>query len=423
MPTTEHSKMWRPPFPLPLTTTIVAILLTGIAHGVLLRPAPPLRGPSWSPPPSRTSTSRNEKSKRSSSGGGFGKQRPSDLRLKTKSKPTDRNFVYAGPLRPHPRSPPRVVDPSLVLSLPDYALDGRPKRSSSSIAIKTPEQIAKMRSAGRVAREVLDVAASLVRPGVATDDIDRAVHEACLERGAYPSPLNYRNFPKSCCTSVNEVICHGIPDSRPLREGDVVNVDVTAYLDGYHGDCSEMFAVGGREALDEEGRRLIQTTYDSWIRAMEAVRPGADYNVVGKEVEGWIVPRGYSTVREFCGHGIGSVFHEAPNVYHYAVDRPLGTMEAGHVFTVEPMICEGLADPYLWEDGWTATTVDGKRSAQFEHTLLVTEDGVEALTGKSEGSPLQFWEEESEVRKGVWLGTSQRARERAEQLNKILLPS
>lgn len=205
---------------------------------------------------------------------------------------------------------------------------------------------------------------------------------------------------------------------RPLEEGDILNVDITVYLDGYHGDCSEMFVVGGREALDEAGRDLIQATYDCWVQSMELVRPGANYNVIGRSIQEHVAPRGYSTVRSFCGHGIGRVFHTAPNIYHYTVNQPLQEMRAGHVFTIEPMICEGIPDPYMWRDDWTATTADGKRSAQFEHTLLVTEDGVEALTGKIESSPLQFWEEESAIRKGIWLGTSEGARERAKELNR-----
>lgn len=274
-----------------------------------------------------------------------------------------------------------------------------------------------MRASGKAAREVLDIAGRVVKAGVTTDEIDAAVHAACLERGAYPSPLNYRKFPKSCCTSVNEVICHGIPDMRPLEDGDIVNIDITVYLDGFHGDCSEMFVVGGKEALDENGQKLIQTTYDCWVQSMELVKPGVNYNTIGKSIQEYVEPKGFSTVRSFCGHGIGQTFHCQPNIYHYTVNQPLDDMVAGHVFTIEPMICEGLNQAYSWPDDWTATTVDGKRSSQFEHTLLITEDGVEALTGKLEDSPLQFWEEESAIRKGIWLGTSGNARERAEELN------
>ncbi|KAL3784712.1 hypothetical protein HJC23_007721 [Cyclotella cryptica] len=408
-----------------LVSGLVAVCSFGdetMVTGFLVSPSTTLTL-SRQPPHSSTSTSlhMNKRTtvRKSGGGGGFGKKVTS-LNIRTK-KPSN-NFVYAGPLRPYPQSPQAVVDSSTVLAVPDYAYDGTPKKkgSSAEIEIKSPEEIVKMRAAGKAAREVLDMAGGMVQPGVTTDEIDKAVHAACIERGAYPSPLNYRKFPKSCCTSVNEVICHGIPDERPLEEGDIVNVDITVYLDGYHGDCSEMFVVGGKEALDDDGRKLIQTTYDSWIQAMEIVRPGVDYNAIGKIIQDYVTPKGYSTVRSFCGHGIGSTFHTAPNIYHYTINQPLGQMKPGHVFTIEPMICEGLPDPYMWEDDWTATTVDGKRSAQFEHTLLVTEDGVEALTGKLDSSPLQFWEEESAIRRGIWLGTSQEATEKADVLNKKL---
>ncbi|KAL3765519.1 hypothetical protein ACHAWO_011117 [Cyclotella atomus] len=360
-------------------------------------------------------------SKSTGGGGGFGKKAPV-ISIRTKKKSLD-TFQYTGSLRPFPQSPQLIVDPSTVLAIPDYAYDGIPKKKGppGDIEIKKDHDIEKMRAAGRCAREVLDLGGSMVTPGVTTDEIDAVVHAACLERGAYPSPLNYRNFPKSCCTSVNEVICHGIPDKRPLEKGDIVNLDITVYLDGYHGDCSEMFVVGGKEALDEKGQNLIQTTYDCWLSAMQCVKPGTDYNVIGKVIQDYVSPKGYSTVRSFCGHGIGNVFHMQPNIYHYTVNQSLGEMRVGHVFTIEPMICEGLSNPYMWGDDWTATTGDGGRSAQFEHTLLVTEDGVEAFTGKIETSPLQFWEEESTVGKGVWLGTSAAARERADKLNEKLL--
>eukprot|EP00579_Thalassiosira_antarctica_P011709 CAMPEP_0201911422 /NCGR_PEP_ID=MMETSP0903-20130614/2358_1 /ASSEMBLY_ACC=CAM_ASM_000552 /TAXON_ID=420261 /ORGANISM="Thalassiosira antarctica, Strain CCMP982" /LENGTH=415 /DNA_ID=CAMNT_0048446125 /DNA_START=38 /DNA_END=1285 /DNA_ORIENTATION=- len=398
--------------------TLAAIAAsTSRTHAFHLSPTQPLLAPSR-PTPNTSSLNMNKKGKsKTSGGGGFGKK-VTAINIKTK-KPPNPNFTYAGTIRPHAQSPTRLVDPDLVLAIPDYAIDGTPQKKGSSydIEIKTPEQITKMRAAGKAAREVLDLAGRLVKAGVTTDEIDAAVHAASIERGAYPSPLNYRKFPKSCCTSVNEVICHGIPDMRPLEDGDVLNIDITVYLDGYHGDCSEMFAVGGREALDENGRKLIQATYDCWVQSMELVKPDTDYNVIGKSIQEYIEPKGYSSVRAFCGHGIGDVFHTAPNIYHYTVNQSLGEIKEGHVFTIEPMICEGLSDPYMWPDDWTATTVDGKRAAQFEHTLLVTEDGVEALTGKLEDSPVQFWEEESAIRKGIWLGTSENARGRAEELN------
>ena len=272
-----------------------------------------------------TALQMNKRKARASGGGGFAKKPVINIRTKKKAD----NFQYTGPLRPFPQTPQVIVDPSSVLAVPDYAFDGVPKKKGplGDIEIKTSADIEKMRAAGRVAREVLDIGGALVAPGVTTDEINEAVHAACLERGAYPSPLNYRNFPKSCCTSVNEVICHGIPDKRPLESGDMVNLDITVYLDGYHGDCSEMFVVGGKDALDQNGQRLIQTTYDSWLKAMECVKPGVDYNTIGKIIQDYVTSKGYSTVRSFCGHGIGSVFHMAPNIYHYTVNQPLGEMK------------------------------------------------------------------------------------------------
>ncbi|EED95173.1 predicted protein [Thalassiosira pseudonana CCMP1335] len=278
-----------------------------------------------------------------------------------------------------------------------------------------------MRIAGRAAREVLDLAGREVRPGITTDEIDRIVHEATLARGGYPSPLNYHNFPKSCCTSVNEVICHGIPDDRPLEKGDIVNIDITCYVNGYHGDCSEMFVVGGEEAADAKARHLLQATYDCWVKALNFVKPGNDYKDIGAIIEDHVVAEGFNTVKSFCGHGIGSVFHTNPNILHYRNSEPAGKMAPGHTFTIEPMICEGEASYLMWPDDWTATTRDGGRSAQFEHTLLITKDGVEALTGKIETSTVHFWEEESKVHEGVWLGTSADAKERETALNAQLL--
>jgi len=340
--------------------------------------------------------------------------------------PIDR-FPYAGSVRPGNQSPQRKVILSSEASrefLPDYALDGRPKKGSNMpllpwvIEVKKPDEIEKMRAAGKLAREILDLGGRAVKPGVTTDEIDTVVHEAIIEAGAYPSPLNYHGFPKSCCTSVNEVICHGIPDDRKLNEGDLVNVDITVYLNGYHGDCSEMFVVG---SIDEQGKALLQATYDCWIKACEFVKPGRDYKELGAIMEDHIVPRGFSSVRNFCGHGIGSVFHTTPNILHYRNNEPNGQMATRHTFTIEPMICEGSAKVLNWPDDWTATTVDGKRSAQFEHTLVITPDGVEAMTCKNENSMLQFWEKESEVYKGFWLGSSEDAKRRAEAINSKIL--
>lgn len=329
-------------------------------------------------------------------------------------------FQYAGGVKAGKQSPQKTVSDSAVIMKPDYSEDGIPKNKSQMlpwvVEVKTAQEIEKMRAAGRVAREVLDIAGRAVRPGITTDEIDNIVHAESLKRGAYPSPLNYHGFPKSCCTSVNEVICHGIPDDRPLEEGDVVNVDITCYLNGFHGDCSEMFVAG---EPDEKARELLQTTYDCWVKAMEFVKPGNDYKDIGGIIEDHITERGFSTVRNFCGHGIGSVFHTNPNIFHYRNSEPNGQMAPGHTFTIEPMICEGTSKCLTWPDKWTATTADGKRTAQFEHTLLITPDGVEALTGKIESSPTQFWEKESAVVKGKWVGTSPAARQRAQEIQEV----
>lgn len=182
-----------------------------------------------------------------------------------------------------------------------------------------------------------------------------------------------------------------------------------------------MFVVGGEQAADDATRNLLQTTYDCWIKACNFVKPGKDYKDIGAIIEDHVVPKGFSTVRNFCGHGIGSVFHTNPNILHYRNNEPNGQIATGHTFTIEPMICEGSAKALTWPDEWTATTIDGKRSAQFEHTLLITDDGVEALTGKIESSPVQFWERESQIHKGVWLGTSAAAKQRVTELNEQLL--
>jgi methionyl aminopeptidase len=296
-------------------------------------------------------------------------------------------FRYTGRMRPGTRSPTRTVPGNI--RRPDYAEDGQPKETGSwQIERKSAKDIEAMRIAGRVAREVLDAAGELVAPGVSTDAIDALVHEASIRRGAYPSPLNYHGYPKSCCTSVNEIICHGIPDSYLLRDGDIVNIDVTCYIGGYHGDCSETFLVG---EVDEAGKQLCRVTYEAWQAAIAHCRPGALYKDIGAIIEDHVEPYGYTSVKHFCGHGIGRVFHTAPNILHYR-NNELGKMEAGHVFTIEPMICEGTQQHVEWADNWTAATKDGKRSAQFEHTLLVTPTGVEALTGRLPTTKPFFWE-------------------------------
>jgi len=236
-----------------------------------------------------------------------------------------------------------------------------------------------------MAREVLDIAAAHVKPGTTTDEIDSIVHQAIIERGGYPSPLNYRDFPKSVCTSVNEVICHGIPDQRKLEDGDIVNLDVTAYYDGYHGDLNETYPVGN---VDADSTRLMRTARECLDAAIALCKPGALFRDLGRTIEPIAKKNNCAVVRTYCGHGIHELFHCPPNVPHYAKNKAVGTMKPGMVFTIEPMI--NLGNSWYedhWPDKWTAVTVDGKRSAQFEETLLITDTGVEVLTA---GTPRTF---------------------------------
>jgi methionyl aminopeptidase len=279
------------------------------------------------------------------------------------------------PVRPGALSPWRSVPERIPR--PDYASSGKPAGPRHKGVIKGPEQIARMRRACRAAREVLDEVGAQIRPGMPTDELDRLAHEGYIKRGGYPSTLNYHGFPKSVCTSVNEVICHGIPDSRLLVEGDIVNLDVTIFLDGMHGDCSATFAVG---EISEASRNLMRVTHECMLKGIGTVRPGSLIRDIGKAIEGHAHAHGYGVVRAFVGHGIGELFHMDPQVPHYY--DPAATFECrpGMTFTVEPMINQGTWKHESWDDNWTAVTADKKRSAQYEHTLLVTERGVEILT-------------------------------------------
>ncbi|XP_019909779.1 methionine aminopeptidase 1 isoform X1 [Esox lucius] len=304
-------------------------------------------------------------------------------------------YRYTGKLRPHyPLIAKRPV-PSDI-QRPDYAdhplaaevglMAGMSEseqslKGTSQIKILSADDIEGMRVVCKLAREVLDIAALMVKPGMTTEEIDHAVHLACTARNCYPSPLNYYNFPKSCCTSVNEVICHGIPDRRPLVDGDILNVDITVYHNGYHGDLNETFFVG---EADEGAKKLVQTTFECLMQAIDSVKPGIRYRELGNIIQKHAQANGFSVVRSYCGHGIHKLFHTAPNVPHYAKNKAVGVMKPGHVFTIEPMICEGGWQDETWPDGWTAVTRDGKRSAQFEHTLLVTETGCEILTRRQD---------------------------------------
>jgi len=253
---------------------------------------------------------------------------------------------------------------------------GEPQSAPTTL-IKTPEQIERMRQAGRAAAEVLEAVGAAVGPGVTTDELDALAHEECLRRGGYPSPLGYHGYPKSLCTSVNEVICHGIPDDRALLDGDIVNLDVTIFLDGVHGDTNATFLVG---EVDGASRRLVEVTRECLDRGIATVRPGGRICDIGRAIEAHAGAHGYGVVRAFVGHGIGEQFHIEPSVPHYFERQARMEMRPGMTFTIEPMITMGSWRHQMWDDGWTAVTSDRSRTAQFEHTLLVTGDGVEVLT-------------------------------------------
>ncbi|HET6651152.1 MAG TPA: type I methionyl aminopeptidase [Nocardioides sp.] len=243
--------------------------------------------------------------------------------------------------------------------------------------VKDSETIERMRVAGRLAAQALQVVGKQVSPGTTTDELDRIGHEFLCDNGAYPSTLGYRRFPKSLCTSVNEVICHGIPDSRVIEDGDIVNVDITAYVGGVHGDTNATFLAGD---VDEESRLLVERTEESLRRAIKAVRPGRQVNVIGRVIESYAKRFGYGVVREFTGHGIGTSFHSGLIIPHFDTPMYDTVIEPGMTFTIEPMLCLGTHEWEMWPDDWTVVTKDGRRSAQFEHTLLVTDSGAEVLT-------------------------------------------
>lgn len=244
-----------------------------------------------------------------------------------------------------------------------------------------------MRKVCRLAREVLDIAAMAVKPGVTTDYIDEIVHKACVERESYPSPLNYCHFPKSVCTSPNKVICHGIPDQRVLLDGDILNIDVTLYHGGFHGDLNETYYVGERAKVDPDSVRVVEAARNCLHKAIKLVKPGALFRDYGNIIEKHAKSKDCSVIKTYCGHGINSLFHCSPNIPHYAKNKAVGAAKEGMCFTIEPMIALGKYRDKTWPDDWTSVTEDGKRTAQFEHTLLVTADGVEILTARFPDSP------------------------------------
>ena len=279
-----------------------------------------------------------------------------------------------GPVRSVPESIPR----------PDYAATGELVRRPEPW-VKSPDVIERMRRAGRAAAEVLAEGAAAVAPGVTTDEIDAIVHQAYIDRGGYPSTLNYRGYPKSLCTSVNEVICHGIPDDRPLRDGDIVNLDVTAYIDGMHGDTSATFTVG---SVTPSVAGLVDTCREALHRGIAAVASDSSLGEIGKAIQPFAFSRGFGVVADYGGHGIGRHFHAAPHVDH--VIRPpvqtvqtmqtVQTVRDGMVFTIEPMLTAGLSHHRRWGDGWTEVTTDLLPSAQFEHTVIVVNGAAQVLT-------------------------------------------
>ena len=278
-------------------------------------------------------------------------------------------------LVPGTLSPRRPVPPTIAR--PEYVGRPGPARWTGSDVLDA-DMIERVRVAARLAARALELVGSHVAPGITTDELDAIGHDFLVEHGAYPSTLGYRGFPKSLCTSVNEVICHGIPDSTVVEDGDIVNIDVTAYIGGVHGDNNATFLAGN---VDEESRLLVERTQEALARAIKAVVPGREVNVIGRVIEKYAARFGYGVVRDYTGHGVGPAFHTGLVVPHYDAAPAYDTLiEPGMVFTIEPMLNLGTPDWVMWDDDWTVLTADGRRSAQFEHTLLVTDTGAEILT-------------------------------------------
>jgi methionyl aminopeptidase len=276
---------------------------------------------------------------------------------------------------------PGVVSPMRSvpagIERPSWADSGEPARWDEP-RIKTPEVIERMRQAGAIAAEILRLTGEYLEVGMTTDEVDAYCHQLYLDRGAYPSTLNYHGYPKSLCTSANEVICHGIPDSRPIQDGDIMNLDVTAFIGGVHGDTNATFLMGD---VSDEHRELVRVTEECTWKGIEAVKPGRPISDIGRAIEDHAKAHQLGVVRAFVGHGIGEQFHTDIQVLHYYDSRNSMLMRPGMTFTIEPMITLGTWQHKMWDDDWTAVTADGRWTAQYEHTVLVTDDGVEVLTG------------------------------------------
>lgn len=275
---------------------------------------------------------------------------------------------------------PGIISPRLAvpneIARPEYVGKPEPTEFPPSF-VATADEIARMRVAGKLAAQAIVEVGKAIRPGITTDELDRIGHDFLISNGAYPSTLGYRGFPKSLCTSINEVICHGIPDSTVLNDGDIINIDITAYKDGVHGDTNFTFLVG---EVDEESRLLVERTQEALNRAIKAVAPGRPINVIGRVIEAYAKRFDYGVVRDFTGHGISTAFHSGLIIPHYEDERFNTVMEVGMTFTIEPMLTLGTFEWDMWDDDWTVLTKDRKRTAQFEHTLVVTETGAEVLT-------------------------------------------
>jgi len=294
--------------------------------------------------------------------------------------------VQAGRITPLRPVPDTIAKPSWA--------DGGTLERWDEPRVKSPEIIERMRRTGHEAADTLAMLGELCRPGVTTDEIDIACHEESIRRNSYPSPLEYPGgsgsspYPKSLCTSVNEVICHGIPDDRPLADGDIINLDVTLFKEGVHGDTNATFYVG---QVDDLSKRLVVATRDSLLRGIDAAQPGRPINEIGRAIQEHAEGQGFGVVRDFVGHGIGEQFHTDLQICHYYHPDLVDIIEPGMTFTIEPMITAGAWRARLWPDSWTAATVDGGRTAQFEHTILITDDGPEILTVPTDTSTHPYW--------------------------------
>jgi len=274
------------------------------------------------------------------------------------------------------RISPKLVVPASIVK-PEYVGKSAPAKFIGT-DVKTPEQVEKIRHSGKIAAQAIELVGRNAKAGITTDELDRIAHQFLIENGAYPSTLGYRGYPKSICSSVNEVICHGIPDDTVLVDGDIVNIDITAYIDGYHGDSNQTFLVG---EIKPEVALLVDRTREALARGISVVAPGRSVNLIGRAIESYAKRFGYGVVRDFTGHGIGESFHSGLIIPHYD-SAPLyaDEMQVGMVFTIEPMLTLGTHNWEIWPDGWTVVTKDKSITAQFEHTLVVTETGADILT-------------------------------------------